>query len=97
MDVIITITFVIGIVFLFISVKNNNIPMLFIAIVLFSMAMSLFSVKGKKQEPAQDLPKPPNYDKEALLDLVEQGECIGGTIHEGKFSIFICKEKIKND
>lgn len=45
----------------------------------------------EKQQPADDLPKPPNYDKEALLDLMEKGECVGGTIDEGKFSVFVCK------
>lgn len=53
--------------------------------------------KTENKEFTQDLPKPPNYDKEALLDLMEQGECMGGTIDDGKFSIFVCKEEIKND
>lgn len=41
------------------------------------------------EQPA--LVQPPNYDKESLLKLMEQGECAGGTIHDGKFSIFVCK------
>ena len=34
----------------------------------------------------------PNYDRESLLKLLEKGECAGGTIEEGKFSVFVCNE-----
>ena len=44
-----------------------------------------------KEKTKTQLVQPPNYDKESLLELMEQGECAGGTIHEGKFSIFVCK------
>lgn len=88
MDIII---FFLGVVYLFRSVKNNNVPMLAIAVVLFFMALSPFLLQEKKEQPADDLPKPPNYDKESLLELMEKGECMGGTIDEGKFSVFVCK------
>lgn len=47
---------------------------------------------SKTESNKLDLVQPPNYDKEALLNLMKKGECVGGTIHEGKFSVFVCKE-----
>lgn len=44
------------------------------------------------EKPKTQLVQPPNYDREQLLDLLEKGECVGGTIDEGKFSVFVCKE-----
>lgn len=51
------------------------------------------SIKKQSEEPRPfALVQPPNYDREAALELLEKGECVGGTIHEGKFSVFVCKE-----
>lgn len=44
-----------------------------------------------KEKTKTQLVQPPNYDKEAVLNLMEKGECVGGTIQEGKFSVFVCK------
>ena len=34
----------------------------------------------------------PKIDREAALDLLESGECLGGEIEEKHFSLWICKE-----
>lgn len=62
-------------------------------VLLPAVAFKSFSHTDEKENPKESYAKPPNYDKKALLDLMEAGECIGGTIHDGKFSVFICKEE----
>lgn len=76
--------------------KLNDIAIILVNIVAIAMLSVLLvllynAIFLKPEKNESDLPKLPNYDKEALLDLMEKGECVGGTIHEGKFSVFVCK------
>ena len=34
----------------------------------------------------------PKIDREAALELLDSGECIGGEIEEAKFTVWVCKE-----
>lgn len=34
----------------------------------------------------------PKIDREAALELLESGECIGGEIEEAKFTVWVCKQ-----
>ena len=64
-------------------------PIIGILILATWIAVAINPCKCEKNEvePTQ-LPK---IDREAALEFLEKGECAGGTIHEGKFSIFVCK------
>lgn len=78
------------------SEDNRTVPYAAKAFMIFAFFIIAFFSRNegwsKTESNELDLVQPPNYDKEALLDLMEQEECAGGTIHEGQFSIFICKE-----
>lgn len=47
-----------------------------------------YIIEEKMAEP----PKLPKIDRDAALELLESGECIGGEIEEAKFTIWVCKE-----
>ncbi len=61
-----------------------------IAIILVVVINSCSCEKCEQEK--HSLIQPPNYDKESLLELLKKGECGGGTIDEGRFSVFVCKE-----
>lgn len=63
---------------------------IFATIMLVGIETIARAIEGNKDQT--QLIQPPNYNKESLLELLEKGECIGGTIEEGKFSVFVCKE-----
>lgn len=44
-----------------------------------------------KEQPAMTLPQLPKIDREAAMEFLEAGECLGGEIEEKQFTIFICK------
>lgn len=52
----------------------------------------LLMASAKPEKNEVEPSKLPKIDREAALELLERGECIGGVIEEIKFTIWICKE-----
>lgn len=52
----------------------------------------LLMASAKPQKNESEPLKLPKIDREAALELLERGECIGGEIEEAKLTIWICKD-----
>lgn len=66
-----------------------------IACMVITILLCLALVEKAFEKPGKsevEPPKLPKIDREAALELLERGECIGGEIEEAKFTVWICKE-----
>ena len=77
--------------------KLNDIAMILVNLVAIAMLTVLLVLLYKAifSEPEKseiELPQLPNIDRDAALEYLEKGECLGGEIEEQHFTFFICRE-----
>ena len=76
---------------------NDTVKEILLAITLALIMLSLVFIARECEREmeiaeVEAFPQLPNIDREAALELLEKGECLGGDIEEKHFSLWICKE-----
>lgn len=70
----------------------NRVLVILLTMMAIYVSTILFKHKPVDEGETCQATSLPKIDREAALELLDSGECIGGEIEEAKFTVWVCKE-----